>query len=308
MAEWAENLKQDREYDSDEAIEYLISLRQIDDQIQDTLFTGSAHETNLEDARTLIHMRFMAAQLESWKKNSAAAMSRRVLELSSSFTDIALLSALEAGKRFLDTLFTLSAQEYHLVSFCECTRLPLVIRTIAQLCVSKPAHIATGWDFKAAQYRTRLDLCLESICYRMKSLSTYDKVSQPHSDFWHTIRNSIDLTRTWYVRKITPADLSPSRSTPNGLAGRDTSEASGSSSQVVTTPVTHQAKQSYDSLGSIDYMQNTMMDVQVDTGEAYEPLVAMKHADFDMEQFPDMGIWGEQIYVGMGFGDNEMPF
>ncbi|KAH9861823.1 hypothetical protein J1614_011576 [Plenodomus biglobosus] len=332
MTEWAQNLKQDREYESDETIGHLISLRQIDDQIQDTLFTGSARETNLADPRTLMHMRFMAAQLETWKKESATAVSRRVLGLSSSFTDMllhgvalrtqpydqsaitdsahlsALLSALEAGKRFLDTLLTFPASEYHLISFCEWMRLPVVIMTIARLCMPTDAHAAAGWDYKAAQDRTRLDLCLESICYRMQSLSTFDKRSQPHPDFWHAMRSINELTRTWYLRKIRPADESSSHSTPSSLIGRTASEASCSSSRIVPTPVTNPSEQGYNSLAGINYMQEVGMDVQVDTGNGHDPFAAMKHVDFDMEQFFDMGIWGDTNYVGMGFGDNGMTF
>lgn len=332
MTEWAQSLKQDREYESDETIGLLIALRQIDDQIQDTLFTGSARETNLSDPRTLMHMRFMAAQLETWKKESANAVSRRVLGLSSSFTDMllhgvalrtqpydqtaitdsahlsALLSALEAGKQFLDTLLTFPAQEYHLISFCEWMRLPVVIMTIARLCMPSDAHIAAGWDYKAAQDRTRLDLCLESICYRMQSLSTFDKRTQPHTDFWHVMRSINDLTRTWYLRKIRPAEETSAHSTPSSLVGRTVSEASCPSSRIVPTPMSHQSEQGYNSLAGINYMQEVGMEVQVDSSDCHDPFAAMKHVDFDMEQFFDMGIWSDQSYVGMGYGDSGMTF
>lgn len=69
MAEMAQTLNQEREYESDEAICHLISLRQIDDQIQDTLFTTEAAQLSLSDGRTSMHMRFMEAQLDIWKTN-----------------------------------------------------------------------------------------------------------------------------------------------------------------------------------------------------------------------------------------------
>ena len=47
--------------------------------------------------------------------------------------------------------------------------------TIARLCMPADAHTAAGWDVKAAQERVRLDLCLESFCYRMQGLSTFGK-------------------------------------------------------------------------------------------------------------------------------------
>lgn len=81
MTEWAQSLKRDREYDSDEMIGHLVTLRQIDDQVQDTLFAGEATHTPLTDTRTLMHMRFMEAQLEAWKKDSTDVKSRRCVSL-----------------------------------------------------------------------------------------------------------------------------------------------------------------------------------------------------------------------------------
>lgn len=77
MAEWAQSLKKNREYESDETISHLIALRQIDDQIQDTLFTSSSVNLPLSDARTLMHVRFMESQIENWKKESCDAASQR---------------------------------------------------------------------------------------------------------------------------------------------------------------------------------------------------------------------------------------
>jgi len=77
MAEWAQELKQDHEYESDEIIPHLISLRHIDDQIQDTLFTADAKRLPISDGLTLMNVRFMEAQLDSWRKNSTGAISQR---------------------------------------------------------------------------------------------------------------------------------------------------------------------------------------------------------------------------------------
>ncbi|KAL7770771.1 hypothetical protein CFE70_000710 [Pyrenophora teres f. teres 0-1] len=79
MAEWAQTLKQDHEYESDEIIPHLISLRQIDDQIQDALFTADAKRLPLSDAGTLMHVKFMEAQLDSWKKNIVGVRSQRLI-------------------------------------------------------------------------------------------------------------------------------------------------------------------------------------------------------------------------------------
>jgi hypothetical protein len=77
MAEWAQELKADREHASDESISYLISLRHIDDQIQDTLFTADAIRSPSSDARTLLHVRFMESQLGLWEQSSSGATSQR---------------------------------------------------------------------------------------------------------------------------------------------------------------------------------------------------------------------------------------
>jgi hypothetical protein len=77
MAEWARNLRQEREYESDETISHLVTLRQLDDQVQDTLFTGPATDLPLSDTRTLMHIRFLEGQLDTWRRESQHAGERR---------------------------------------------------------------------------------------------------------------------------------------------------------------------------------------------------------------------------------------
>jgi hypothetical protein len=77
MTEWAQNLKSEREYDSDETISHLITLRQLDDQVQDTLYSTSAVDLPLSDARTLMHVRFLEGQLDAWKRDSQGAGEQR---------------------------------------------------------------------------------------------------------------------------------------------------------------------------------------------------------------------------------------
>ncbi|KAF1848711.1 MFS general substrate transporter [Cucurbitaria berberidis CBS 394.84] len=313
MTEWAQNLRRDLEYESDETISHLISLRQIDDQVQDTLFTGSAAGLPLTDARTLMHVRFMEAQLNAWKRESCNSGSKRcivalrtqlMLDQRPTIDSTrlkGLLSALEAGKRFLDTLLSFPAYEYHIVSFSEWMRLPTVIMTVARLCMPTDIHVATGWDFKAAQDRVRLDLCLESLCYRMQGLSTYDKQKQSHPDFWIAMRFIMDLTRTWYIRKIKPnmqADTS-SQPTPNETVGQTTSDISGPSSGAHSTPSIHRAGERYNTLAGINHMGDINMDIDMGMEDDAGPFAFMKDSDFDMEQFFDMGIWSDESYIGM---------
>jgi hypothetical protein len=77
MTEWAQNLKAVREYESDETISHLITLRQIDDQVQDNLFSAGTKDLPLSDARTLMHVRFLESQLYMWKRDSQDAGAER---------------------------------------------------------------------------------------------------------------------------------------------------------------------------------------------------------------------------------------
>jgi hypothetical protein len=333
MTEWAQNLKNDREYDTDETICHLITLRQLDDQVQDTLYSATAVNLPLSDARTLMHVRFLENQLDAWKSESQGAGAQRcepasntnvsnlsvdkalVLNLSSSFTDMllhnvalrtstsedslptvgstqlnALLSALEAGKLYFDSLLSFPLEEYYLISFSEWMRLPTVLLTVARLCMPSDAHVAIGWDFKAAQERVRLDLCLEALCYRMQQLSTYDRGKQSHPDFWYAMRVINDLTKNWYMRKIKPP--SSSHLASNGSTGP---------AGPCPTPSSDSSLPNFSmGMGMGMDMGNTGMHMgEYDDGD---PFAFVKDLDVDMEQFFDMGIWGDESYNGMGFG------
>jgi hypothetical protein len=221
----------------------------------------------------------------------------------------ALLSTLEAGKCFLDTLLSFPAHEYHLISFSEWMRLPTVIMTVAKLCMPNDAHATAGWDVKAAQDRVRLDLCLESLCYRMQTLSTYHKRKQPHPDFWYAMRFINDLTKTWYIRKIRPEQptQTPSEPTPSDSVGQSASDLSGPSSGIPAMRSVVAAGQPHNTIAGINYMGEINMEMGAEESGDYDPFVFMKDhaADFDMEQFFDMGIWGDESYnsfSGMGYG------
>jgi hypothetical protein len=198
----------------------------------------------------------------------------------------ALLSALEAGKRFFDALLSFPVHEYHLISFVEWMRLPTVIMTVARLCIPTDTHLATGWDVKTAQDRVRLDLCIESLCYRMQQLSTYDKVKQPHPDFWYAMRFISDMTKSWYQKKINSATLS--QHTSSVATG---SERTGPSPGALLTPSTDPSCPM-----GID------MGFSMDANDYSDTLASLRDVDFDMEQLFDIGIWGDESYTSMGFG------
>ena len=213
----------------------------------------------------------------------------------------ALVTALEAGKRFLDTLLSLPVDEHPLVSFSEWIRIPSVIMLVAKICMPSDIHAAAGWDVKAAQDLVRLELSLEVLVYRFKSLSTYDKVKNPHTDFWWAMQFIMDHTRIWYQRKTKPK--------PQGTFAQFASSASSdrtpgtlscpASRSTQTPPDSQPHEQAFSFAGEDGGM---CVDFDMTPSDGDEPMSFLKNFDFDMEQFFDMGIWGDEAYNSMGFG------
>ena len=113
-----------------------------------------------------------------------------------------LLSSLQAAKAYLDTILAMSATHYRLLSFVEWMRLPRVLAIICKLCVPSNNYTDIYWDYRTAQERVRVDLYLESLCYRMQSLTTFDNTSQPLPDFWISVKMLLERIRSWYMHKI----------------------------------------------------------------------------------------------------------
>ena len=208
----------------------------------------------------------------------------------------ALLATLEACKRYLDTVITLPVSEYHLISFIEWMRLPNVIITLARLCMPNASLAEAQWDVKMAHERGRLDLYLDSLCYRMQGLSTYNRLDGSPVDFWFAMRLIMELTRAWFVRKIGPKSAT-SASTTSALPTPDTMQ---SSSEEFTEgyPPADPGRGAFGMnimLGGLDMSGHS-------SAGADEPFGFMKDANFDMDKFFDMGLWGDESYRGMGFG------
>ncbi|KAF2649993.1 hypothetical protein K491DRAFT_707826 [Lophiostoma macrostomum CBS 122681] len=318
-------LQQDREYPSDKAIGRLISLRRLEDQINSTFNTEEATNLPISDSRIAMNLRFMETQLEEWRRDSTSETMSRTLELANSFAEMslhaialrpsptnstsqsstttqltALLVTLEAGKRFFDVLLDLPVSDYHLVSFDGWMHLPHAVITVARLCIPDASQLPAQWDVKAAQDRVRLDLYLESLCYRMQGLSTFDKVKQPHPDFWCAMKLIMDLTRAWYCRKIRGNTTSSSQPTSGGIPTPDTLrnyDGRGTENHAASHGP------SFDQNAQDPF--NTMDDVN-QVMNSHDPFSFMRNEDFDMDQFLDMGIWGSEGYEGMGFGGGGM--
>ncbi|KAH7115874.1 hypothetical protein B0J11DRAFT_538676 [Dendryphion nanum] len=331
MTECCRNLKESHEFKSDAKIEQLIAIRRIDDQVNAAFYVEDAIDLPITDSRISMNLRFMSSQLEDWKREHHVNDVPQVLELSHSFTEMtlyavglrvapasfqtnadycqinAMLTCLEAGRRFFDTILNTPLSDYYYISMSEWMRLPLVVITMARTCIPSEAHSAIQWDVRAAQDRCRLDLYLESLCYRMQSLSTYDVNKQPHPDFWMAMRMIMELTRTWYCRKIQVKPNPSTQSCTNDLPTPSTTENSGSG-DVQISGLAHMAhiplangppagNFSFPTTGSMN-----MGSMSGDMSGGHDPFEFMRESDFDMDQFLDMGIWGNESYEGMGFG------
>jgi hypothetical protein len=213
----------------------------------------------------------------------------------------ALVTALEAGKRFLDTLLSLSTDEYHLISFSEWMRVPCIIMLVAKICIPADSHTAAGWDVKAAQDLVRLELGLEVLVYRFKSLTTYDKVKNAHTDFWLAMHLIVDFTRTWYIRKTKPKSQNAfAQFTPSTGSGNTPSTFSCPESGSMQTPPDSRSHEQAASFAGME--DSTCIDFDMTPNTENDPFSFMKSMDFDMDQFLDMGIWGDEAYNSMGFG------
>ena len=81
-------------------------------------------------------------------------------------------------------------------------RLTRVLAVTCKLCVPSNNYTDIQWDYRTAQERTRVDLYLESLCYRMQSLTTFDNTRQPLPDFWILMKTLLERMRSWYTHKI----------------------------------------------------------------------------------------------------------
>ena len=135
------------------------------------------------------------------------------------------LCCLQAGKAYLDAILAISTVDYRLLSFVEWMRLPRVIAIICKLCIPSNHYSETHWDHRMAQERVRVDLYLESLCYQMQSLTTFDKTSQRLGDIWILLNGLLERIRSWYMHRIrlSPEEVATAKDTdalPHGPAIR----------------------------------------------------------------------------------------
>lgn len=112
-----------------------------------------------------------------------------------------LSSQLEAGKNFFDTLVAVPTDSTHLISFPEWITVPRMVMDMARLSMHSVSY-PTEWRTKEAQDRLRLNLYLDSLCFRMHNLTTYNPPEQPHPDYWRIMKDIMQAVNAWYMRKI----------------------------------------------------------------------------------------------------------
>ncbi|KAL5438224.1 hypothetical protein PMIN06_010307 [Paraphaeosphaeria minitans] len=302
MGQCSRDLRDHRQYPSDVTIGHLLAIRRLDDQIQESFFTEETAGIDIADPRISMNLRFLESQLEEWKRERYSEEYQLMFDLSSAFTDMqlhsialrapkpshrdyianatrlkALLATLEACKRYLDTLLSCPMSNYHILAFSEWFRIPVVVITLARLCIPSDAHAAAQWDVKAAHERGRLDLYLESLCYRMKGLSTFKRTQSFHHDFYWSLEMIMDLTKSWFMKKIsaktTPSNGIPPPDTFQGFTHGLMTDGSGGSS---TPPKSDTTGCPY---------------VSVDQGpnpsgiNDNDPFAFMRDTDFDMDRY-----------------------
>ncbi|CAI6340769.1 unnamed protein product [Periconia digitata] len=315
MGECCKDLRQAREIPSDVIIGRLVTLRRLDDQIHDAFYSEDAVDLSLSDPRINMNYKFLQAQLEDFGSEDCLDELQRMIDLTSTFTSVqlhsislrqastptnmiagntlqlnALLATLEACKRHTDILLSISASEYHLLSFSEWMRLPVVMITGARLCIPSDHLSAINWDIKAAHERLRLDSFLEFLCARMQaiSVSVYD--------FWSILNMIMRELKTWYLKRINPGSQPID---PINVFGIPTPNATMSSlGSSGATPASH-------AMGHgcpVDHAGQLSAETGMNLDMTEAAFAFMRSEEFDMDKFFDMGLWGDETYLDMGFG------
>lgn len=215
-------LAKDHEFYADSSLHTITALRRVEDQIYDTFLSNEIYDPNSSDTRFQMHAQLFESQMKNLEEQITIDAERRGFDIQSSFINLvlhnavpratsntntptsfqidSLLHCLDAGKSFLDKFLAIPSSQYHLISFIEWMRLPYVIIILSKLSFPGVNHPA-AWNIKIAQERVRIDLYLESFCYRMQSVTTFHRETQPQPDFWLSMVMIMEKTKSWYARK-----------------------------------------------------------------------------------------------------------
>lgn len=329
MKECGLRLSSDLEYPSDALLMPMSNLRRIDDQIYDTFLSDEVADLATSDSRFSMHVQLFKSQMKELEEHITTDLEHRGFDIQYSFTDMVLhnagprstgptstvetsqlenlLTCLESGKAFLDRLLAIPVSHYHLLSFVEWMRLPYVLIVISRLSLPNGDHLS-GWNIKVAQERVRIDLYLESLCYRMQSLTTFNRVTQTHTDFWLSMVMIMEKTRSWYVRKAQSHATSATANEESPLETvrdpHDDGSGSADRPSVAPTPTPTPSAGPTRSLAQHTIATNDFDNEAMGDEDFFSAI-----PNFDnLEDFLDGGLWGSGGLDSSMFGANDMGF
>ena len=195
----------------------------------------------------------------------------------------AVQSTADAGRSFLDTLVDCPVSEYFIISFAEWIRLPQVILTLSKVLFHAEDGISQS-DLQGIQDRVRPDLYLESLCYRMQTLTTFKPPSQPRPDFWMAMKVIMDKMREWYTRRVR-----------QGRVAGTSEMASEVIDQNITRDSSQQVRGNVPTCLPPDFNVTDMppnSEQFRSTANADNGVPFMPGLDFNLDEFMQMDFWG----------------
>ena len=195
----------------------------------------------------------------------------------------AIQSTADAGRSFLNTLVDCPVSEYFLISFAEWIRLPQVVLTLCRVLFYAEDGISQS-DLERIQDRVRLDLYLESLCYRMQTLTTYNPPSQPRHDFWMAMKVIIDKMREWFTQRVRQGRFAGRSEGALEVIDQSLTQYT---SQQVRGHVPTNLPSGFDVIDMPADSEQFRSTANADDGVPFMP-----DFDFDLDQFMQMDFWG----------------
>ena len=111
-----------------------------------------------------------------------------------------LRRCLSAVKAFFTTLLSLPLPELQDLSFVQWAQLVQVFKIAPKLCF--PIPTCPGWDAARARDELRLDLVLDSLCYRMQELTSTNSQDQLQPDQPLMFKSVLQLLKNVYDGRL----------------------------------------------------------------------------------------------------------
>lgn len=108
-----------------------------------------------------------------------------------------LFSCLEASKSYFECLLSLPAAEYRNFSFVEWGRLVYATFVLYKLSIGPSA--IPEWDVQVARNTAKLEIYLESLCYRLQCLTPSKTINPQKSDLFSMYKMIFENVRSTYL-------------------------------------------------------------------------------------------------------------